>query len=580
MVTPTLIVGGEQDWNVPIVNSEQLYQALKRLGVTTELVVYPGEFHVFSTPSYNKDLYERILAWFAAYVPKGAASGERRVMKANGEHGVSTNDEPLTSEGLVRGLGRWDATFLTVGSVIGTGIFITTADIARVLPHEGMILLVWMLAGFLTLAGALTYAELGAMFPRAGGMYHFLKEAYGPFWGFLFGWACFLIVMSGGIAALAVAFGEYLGSFLPFFSTSNVVLSAPIGGWTWTLSGGQIAAVIAILLLSVVNYIGLREGAGVQNFLTVFRIGAIVVFVGLAFFVDAPQQASLLGPLPSVPLLAGVGIAMIAALWTYDGWYGPTFSAGEMRNPERTLPFGLVWGTVIVMALYALINLVYFRALSLEEMAASRRIAETAATALFGTGGGRMISFAVLVSTFGCLSATILYSSRIYLPMARDGVFFSGLAKVHPKFHTPGRSLWAQSLWGVVLAMSGTYEQIYTYVVFAMLLFHAATAGAVIVLRRKRPDAEQTVPGVRLPGGADRLHPRVGPAARQHPDGKAGRVNSRSRFPGRGHPRLRLVAPPPGRGRDTLERWNVRFIRNCMRSRFERMRSQRRRQRQ
>jgi APA family basic amino acid/polyamine antiporter len=412
-------------------------------------------------------------------------------MKTNGEHDVSTNDEPLTSEGLVRGLGRWDATFLTVGSVIGTGIFITTADIARVLPHQGMILLVWTLAGFLTLAGALTYAELGAMFPRAGGMYHFLKEAYGPFWGFLFGWACFLIVMSGGIAALAVAFGEYLGSFLPFFSTSNVVLSAPIGPWTWTLSGGQIAAVAAILLLSAVNYIGLREGAGVQNFLTVFRIGAIVVFVGLAFFVDAPQQVSLLGPLPSVPLLAGVGIAMIAALWTYDGWYGPTFSAGEMRNPERTLPFGLVWGTVIVMALYGLINLVYFRALSLEEMAASRRIAETAATALFGTGGGRMISFAVLVSTFGCLSATILYSSRIYLPMARDGVFFSGLAKVHPKFHTPGRSLWAQSLWGVVLAMSGTYEQIYTYVVFAMLLFHAATAGAVIVLRRKRPDADR-----------------------------------------------------------------------------------------
>jgi APA family basic amino acid/polyamine antiporter len=412
-------------------------------------------------------------------------------MKTNGEHGVSTNDEPLTSEGLVRGLGRWDATFLTVGSVVGTGIFITTADIARVLPHQGMILLVWTLAGFLTLAGALTYAELGAMFPRAGGMYHFLKEAYGPFWGFLFGWACFLIVMSGGIAALAVAFGEYLGSFLPFFSTSHVVLSAPVGPWTWTLSGGQIAAAAAILLLSVVNYIGLREGAGVQNFLTVFRIGAIVVFVGLAFFVDAPQQVSLFGPLPSVPLLAGVGIAMIAALWTYDGWYGPTFSAGEMRDPERTLPFGLVWGTVIVMALYGLINLVYFRALSLEEMASTRRIAETAANALFGAGGARMISFAVLVSTFGCLSATILYSSRIYLPMARDGVFFSGLAKVHPRFHTPGRSLWAQSLWGVVLALSGTYEQIYTYVIFAMLLFHTATAGAVIVLRRKRPDAER-----------------------------------------------------------------------------------------
>jgi basic amino acid/polyamine antiporter, APA family len=400
-------------------------------------------------------------------------------------------DAPLTSEGLVRGLGRWDATFLTVGSVVGTGIFITTADIARVLPHQGMVLLVWTLAGFLTLAGALTYAELGAMFPRAGGMYHFLKEAYGPFWGFLFGWACFLIIMSGGIAALAVAFGEYLGSFAPFFSTANILFSTPLGPWTWTVSGGQIAAALAILLLTAVNYIGLREGAGVQNFLTVFRIGAVVVFVALAFLVEARAPVSLLAPLPSVPLLAGVGVAMIAALWTYDGWYGPTFSAGEMRDPQRTLPFGLVWGTVIVMALYAMINLVYLRALSLDEMAATRRIAETAAAALFGAGGARTISFAVLVSTFGCLSATILYSSRIYLPMARDGMFFRGLAAVHPRYHTPGRSLWAQSLWGVVLALSGTYEQLYTYVVFALLLFHVATAGAVIVLRRSRPQAER-----------------------------------------------------------------------------------------
>jgi APA family basic amino acid/polyamine antiporter len=399
--------------------------------------------------------------------------------------------EALTSEGLVRGLGRWDATFLTVGSVIGTGIFITTADIARVLPHAGMILVVWMLGGLLTLAGALTYAELGALFPRAGGMYHFLKEAYGPFPGFLFGWASFLIIMSGGIAALAVAFGEYLGSFLPLFSTANVLVSVPIGGLTWTVSGGQVAAALAILLLTVVNYVGLREGAGVQNFLTVFRIGAIVVFVLLAFFVEPRVSASVFGPLPQVPLLAAIGVGMIAALWTYDGWYGPTFSAGEMKDPQRTLPFGLVWGTVIVMGLYALINIVYLRALSLEEMAATGRIAETAAVALFGVGAGKLVSFVVLVSTFGCLSATILYSSRIYLPMARDGVFFRRLAAVHPRHHTPARSLWAQSLWAVLLTLSGTYEQIYTYVIFAALLFHIATAAAVIVLRRRRPGVER-----------------------------------------------------------------------------------------
>jgi len=400
-------------------------------------------------------------------------------------------DDALSSDGLVRGLGKWDATLLTVGSVIGTGIFITTADIARVLPHEGMILLVWTLGGFLTLAGALTYAELGALYPRAGGMYHYLKEAYGTFWGFLYGWACFLVIMSGGIAALAVAFGEYLGSFVPLFSTRNILFSLPIGSWSWSVSGGQIAGALAILLLTGVNYIGLREGAGVQNFLTVFRIGSILVFVGLAFFVDAPASISLADPLPEVNLLAAVGIGMIAALWTYDGWYGPTFSAGEMRDPQRTLPFGLVWGTVIVMVLYALINLVYFVALPLDAIAATPRIGETAAAALFGESGGRLMSFAILVSTFGCLSATILYSPRIYLPMSRDGVFFRSLAKVHPRFHTPGRSLWAQSLWAVVLTLSGTYEQIYTYVIFGGLLFHAGTAGAIFVLRRKHPDVER-----------------------------------------------------------------------------------------
>jgi APA family basic amino acid/polyamine antiporter len=400
-------------------------------------------------------------------------------------------DDSLTSEGLVRGLGRWDATLLAVGSVIGTGIFITTADIARVLPHEGFILLVWTLGGFLTLAGALSYAELGALYPRAGGMYHYLKEAYGTFWGFLYGWACFLVIMSGGIAALAVAFGEYLGSFVPLFSTRNILFSLPLGGWTWEVSGGQLAGALAILLLTAVNYVGLREGAGVQNFLAVFRIGSILVFVALAFFVDAPAKVSLTESLPETNIFVAFGVGMIAALWTYDGWYGPTFSAGEMRDPHRTLPFGLVWGIVIVMVLYALINLVYFMALPLDQIAATPRIAETAAAALFGSGGGKLMSFAVLVSTFGCLSATILYSSRIYLPMARDGVFFRGLAAVHPRFHTPGRSLWAQSLWAVLLTLSGTYEQIYTYVVFAALLFHVGCAGAVVVLRRKRPDVER-----------------------------------------------------------------------------------------
>jgi len=213
--------------------------------------------------------------------------------------------------------------------------------------------------------------------------------------------------------------------------------------------------------------------------------------VALAFFVDKPASAALAESLPEINIFAAFGIGMIAALWTYDGWYGATFSAGEMKDPQRTLPFGLVWGTVIVMVLYALINLVYFVALPLDAIAATPRIGETAAAALFGEFGGRLMSFAILVSTFGCLAATILYSPRIYLAMSRDGVFFRSLGAVNPRFHTPVRSLWAQSLWAVVLTLSGSYEQIYTYVIFGGLLFHAGTAGAVIVLRRKRPDVER-----------------------------------------------------------------------------------------
>jgi basic amino acid/polyamine antiporter, APA family len=392
---------------------------------------------------------------------------------------------------LVRGLTTRDGTLLTIGSIVGTGIFLTTSDMARVLPHPGLILLVWLAGGLLTVAGALPYGELGAMFPRAGGLYHYVKEAYGPLWGFLYGWTAFLVIMSGGIAALGVAFGEYLGSFLPFFSTRNVLLSVPLGFLNWTLSGGQVAAVLAILFLTAVNHFGLKEGAGVQNALTVLKIGAIVVFIVLGLLAPSHVEPDLTGPVGAIPggLLAAFGVAMIAALWTYDGWYGLTCSAGEMRDPGRSLPRGLIFGTVAVMLLYLLLNLVYDRALTIPAMAESPRIAESAAAVLFGPGAARLISLAVLVSTFGCLSSTILYSSRIYLPMAQDGLFFRSLARIHPRYRTPVPSLWAQTAWAVVLTVSGTYSQLYTYVVFASVVFHAATAAAVFVFRRRLPDA-------------------------------------------------------------------------------------------
>jgi len=362
---------------------------------------------------------------------------------------------------------------------------------ARVLPHPGLILLVWLAGGLLTLAGALTYGELGVLFPKAGGLYHFVKEAYGPRIGFLYGWTAFLVIMSGGNAAIAVAFGEYLGSFLPWFSTGHFLLSVPIGSWTWTLSGGQVAAVLALVLLTAVNHFGLKEGAWVQNALTVLKIGAIVGLIAIGLFARAPVTPNLFGPAGHIPsgLLAAFGVAMIAALWTYDGWYGLTCSAGEMRDPGRSLPRGLILGTAAVMLMYLLLNLVYARALPISAMAETPRIAETAASVLFGPGAARLVSLVVLVSAFGCLSSTILYSSRIYLPMAEDGLFFRSLARIHPVYRTPVPSLWAQTAWSIVLTVSGTYSQLYTYVIFASVLFHAMTAAAVFIFRRRLPDA-------------------------------------------------------------------------------------------
>jgi APA family basic amino acid/polyamine antiporter len=391
---------------------------------------------------------------------------------------------------LVRGLGAWDGALITVGSVVGTGIFLTTADMARVLPRPGLILLAWVLGGLFTLAGALTFGELGAMFPRAGGQYHFLREALGTLWGFLFGWASLLVIMTGGIATLAVGFGEYLGFFLPFFSTGHVLFSADLGLFRWTFSGGQLAAVLAIASLTAVNVLGLREGAVLQNTVTVIKMGSLVALGVFGLLASAPARTAAPAPPPvEMGLLAAFGVAMISVLWSYDGWYGLTYLAGEMKRPERDVPWGLIAGTATVMALYVLANVVYFRALPVEAMATTGRIGEAAAAALFGPWGARVVSAAVLVSTFGCLSATILYAARVYLPMAEEGLFFSGMARIHPRFRTPVACLVVQGAWSAVQACSGTYAQLYTYVVFTVFLFHAATGYALFVLRRTRPDA-------------------------------------------------------------------------------------------
>ncbi len=396
--------------------------------------------------------------------------------------------KPDSAPELARELSAWDGTLITVGAVIGTGIFLVSSDIAKAAPHAGLLLLVWLVGGLLSIAGALTYAELGAMYPGAGGIYVYLREAYGPLTGFLYGWACFLVIMSGGIAAVAVGFGEYLGAFFPGLGTGNLLAERDVFGFAWKLTAGQLTAAVAILVLTFVNHLGLRAGATAQNALTWLKVGAVLAFVLFGFLLPIKASSPWLAPLPATGLAAAFGVAMIAALWTYDGWYGLTFSAGEMKRPERDLPLGLIGGTALVTLLYVLLNLVYLRALPIDAIAASPRVAEAAAAALFGPRGAQLLAAAVLVSTFGCLAATILYSSRVYPPMAQDGLFFRSLARIDPKTRVPTRSLWAQSLWSVLLTLSGTYAQLYTYTVFAAVVFHVGTGAAVFVLRRKYPD--------------------------------------------------------------------------------------------
>lgn len=395
--------------------------------------------------------------------------------------------EPSRNE-LIRGLSVTDATLITVGSVLGTGAFLTTSDVARALPHAGLVLLAWACGGLLTIAGALTYAELGTMMPRAGGPYHFLKEAYGPIFGFLKGWVDFLVVMSGGLAAIAVGFGEYLGSFVPFFSTQNTLASADVLRYSWRLTGGAVAAVLAIVFFSFTSAVGLRASTLVQNLLTALKIGAMLFLALLGLFVAPSASPDLTASEVPVSLLSAFGLAMVGVLWTFDGWYGITYLGGEMKEPSRDLPRAMIGGVGIVTVLYLMLNVVYLRALPVSEMPSHPRIAEAAAAALFGVGAAQLVSAAVMVSAFGCIGSTILYSTRTYLPMAQDGVFFKSLAVIHPIWRTPVACILAQGIWTVLLAVSGTYEALYTYVVVILFLFHAATGIAVFVLRARRPD--------------------------------------------------------------------------------------------
>lgn len=395
---------------------------------------------------------------------------------------------------LLRQLGLFDSIMIIVGIVIGSGIFLTTGIIAKNIPSSGFILLAWVVGGLLTLAGALTYAELGASFPQAGGQYVYLREAYSPLVAFLFGWIFFLVYMTGGIAALALAFAEYFGRFFSLFSIQNSIFSTDFSllhhTFHYSLSMGQLVGIGVIIILSGVNYIGVGPGKAIQNLFTVLKIGTLLLILGLGFTLGKGTSVELsFHPqgFQGLELMMGFGIALVAVSWAFDGWNNINFVAGEIKHPQKTLPWALILGTLTVTALYVLINYIYLYALPMEEIVGVVPIAERAATALWGASAASWISAAVIVSTFSSLNGSILAGPRVYYAMARDGLFFSKVARVHPRFHTPGFAIFIQAVWASILTAIGTFEQIFTFAMFVAILFWIAAVFSVFTLRKKFP---------------------------------------------------------------------------------------------
>lgn len=396
--------------------------------------------------------------------------------------------------GLVRQLSLFDSAMIMMGIIIGSGIFVTTGIMAKSLPSAGLILLAWVVGGLLTLAGALTYAELGAAMPEAGGQYVYLREAYGPLPGFLFGWVLFLVYNTGGIAGLAAAFAEYLGWFFPFLSTKNIILSIPIDifGWsfTYTLTMAQVAAAAVIILLSVVNYVGVGPGKIVQNIFTVVKIAilAAIIIFGFAFGKGQAVNLSLNpGGLDFGQIIVGFAAALVAVSWAFDGWNNVNFVAGEIKNPSKNLPKALILGTLGVTVLYVLVNYIYLYALPIQEAAGVVRIAEKACNMLFSGTYAALVTGAVIISIFGAINGSILAGPRVLYAMAKDGLFFKKVAEVHPRYRTPGFAIKIQAVWAVLLALSGTFNQLLTFCVFAAIMFWIAAAASVFTLRKKYP---------------------------------------------------------------------------------------------
>ena len=383
---------------------------------------------------------------------------------------------------LRRSLGFTDLMLITIGTVIGSGIYLVPSGVLlQTGGHTGLAFTVWAVAGFLSLLGALTYAELGAMKPEAGGLYAYLRDAFGPLPAFLYGWASFLVIASGSIAALAVAFANYLSPLLPFHVP------------------GPIISLVVILVVALINIRGTRGSATVQNWTTGAKFGVLFLLsavltlrgTGGAGLPTAPIEV------PNGSLAAGFGAAMIGVLWAYEGWQYVTFSAGEAKDPQRTFPRAISIATFLLIVLYLMANLGYVRALGPAGVANSQRVAADAIGTILGPVAGAVVSALILLSIFSALNGLIITTPRMYYAMARDGLFFQKVTSVHPRFGTPVFAIVALTAWGALLAASGTFSQLLTYAVFTGWIFYALGALAVMMLRRSEPNA---VRPFRVPG--------------------------------------------------------------------------------
>ncbi len=414
--------------------------------------------------------------------------------------------EPAKQEqtGLVRGLSAWDGVLLVIGGVIGSAIFLVPKDVALALPSPVLFLGIWVAGGVLSLMGALVFAELGAMLPEAGGQYTYLREAFGDLAAFLYGWLMFVAGNTGGIATIAVATAVYLGKVVRPLEASTAVLTIPGLDWQsghlvqplWTLTRGDVIAIAVIVVLTWINVRGLRPAVILQNLTTWMKYAAIAAFVLFGFLVGKGSWSNFnmsglheafSGGLHG--FLSAAGIAFIAVIWGYEGWVYVPWVAGEVRDPERNIPRALVFGVLGVLFIYWTVNAVYLYAMPVTDIAKQEAIGQAAALTLFSPMAAFWITAMIAVSCFSATSSNILAGARISYAMARDHLFFRRMGEVHPQHRTPAFALIAQGALACVFALSGKYDQLFTYTAFGMVLSYVATVAALFYLRRKRPNA-------------------------------------------------------------------------------------------